>query len=92
MLNFNSYQFLLSSEEFSASYGRVTLQVSIEENVAYGRRDSITCDSELEDNPIYGGEEMNVGDGINLTSPHRYDRTFQTLEAPADSELYNYLL
>ena len=69
------------SEEFSASYGRV----SIRENVAYSR-----MDSELEDNPLYGGGEgvMNVqgGEGaISAISPHHeYDRTFQP---PANGEL-----
>lgn len=45
-------------------------------------------DSELEDNPLYGGEGgVNVPgeDGSNAESPyHQYDRTFQT---PASGEL-----
>ena len=72
-------------EEFSASYGCINLQVSIEDNVAYayGRRDSATCDSELEDNPLYGGE------AVVLASPHdQYDQTFQPPQTPVDGEFY----
>ncbi len=57
--------------------------MSIKENVAYSQ-----MDSELEDNPLYGGEGgVNVPgeDGSNAESPyHQYDRTFQT---PASGEL-----
>ena len=92
IVDFNSYviiHYFYFSEEFSASYDRINLQVSTKENVAYSR-----MDSELEDNPLYGGEGVGVvaiqGDGaaISAISPHHeYDRTFQPPQTPANGEL-----
>ena len=61
---------------------------------------STTCDSELEDNPLYGGGGgMNAifGDGTNSASSpppradshHQYDQTFQPIQSTADGELYS---
>ena len=48
-------------------------------------------DSELEDNPLYGGEGVgvvNVQEGISAISPHHeYDRTFQPPQTLANGEL-----
>ena len=63
--------------------------MSIEDNVAYayGRRDSAACDSELEDNPLYGGDL----EAVTLASPHdQYDQTFQPPQSSEDGELIVY--
>lgn len=48
--------------------------------------DSSTRDSALMNNPIYGGEERNIGDSFYTTSVDDYDQAFQP-PAPADTGL-----